>query len=150
MSQNLNASMIGQMEEALSKTQAELQSIKGEYDRLKAQVSAYEQAITNLNAIEKGEYTKVSGDSSNPKLRTRKDSHSLKDHIHEYFKKRPRMVTSPKNLSKWLIDEKGWDEEKLRTRISNLLRKIVKDEPWLDRAGHGKYQFVQAQPLKAK
>jgi hypothetical protein len=145
MSQNLNTTMIEQMEEALSRTRTELQDVKVEYDRLKAQVMAYEQAISNLNAIENGEYTKVSSESAQkPRLRTRKDSHSLKDNIHEYFKERPRMVTSPKNLSKWLIDEKGWDKERLKTRISNLLRKIVKEEPWLSRAGHGKYQFVEA------
>jgi primase-polymerase (primpol)-like protein len=137
--------MIEQMEEALSRTRAEIQGVKAEYDRLKAQIMAYEQAISNLNAIENGEYTKVSNENAHkPRLRTRKDSHSLKDNIHEYFKERPRMLTSPKKLSKWLIEEKGWDEERLRTRISNLLRKIVKEEAWLNRAGHGKYQFVEA------
>ena len=65
--------------------------------------------------------------ASNPP-QVRRDTHSLKEHIHEYFKSRPRMVQSPKEISKWLTSEKTWSDEGLRPRVSNLLRKIVKEE----------------------
>ena len=142
MSENLNAAMIEQMQQALDQTRVSLSEVEKEYNRLRAQVVAYEQAIHNLKAIEDGQYQAVGGkDGTEAPPKVRKDSHALKEHIHEYFKARSRIVQSPKGLSKWLVEEKGWDEERLRTRISNLLRKIVKEEPWLDRAGHGKYMY---------
>lgn len=144
MTENLNTTMIEQMKEALAQTRAQLHDIEGEYDRLRAQISAYEQSIKNLEALESGQYQSLVREGAEAAPQVRKDSHALKEHIHEYFKSRPRIVQSPKGLSKWLVEEKGWVDDGLRPRISNLLRKIVKEESWLNRAGHGKYQFVAA------
>ncbi len=144
MVENLNITVIEQLTEALAQTRAQLNDMETEHNRLRAQVSAYEQSIRNLKALESGNFAGLMNNSSNPAPVVRKDSYSLKESIHEYFKSHPRMTQTPKGLSKWLTEEKGWPEDTLRARVSNMLRKIEKEESWLTKAGHGKYQYVAA------
>lgn len=109
-------------------------------------MSFYEESIKRLQAIEDGSYHSVSyaGKEQTPAVQTRKGTGVLKDDIVTCFKEAPNRVRSPKEVSDWLVANRNWSDDKnLRSRVSNLLRKIVKDdlENWLDKAGHGRYRL---------
>lgn len=131
---------------ALEQAQAELSKIEDDYNKLKAQVVMFQQHLKNLHAVAGGEYSQfVQGGEKKKAAPTqrRRGSAQLKQLIYEYFETHPLMVQSPKGICLWLMQEKGLPEKGLRARVSNLLRKIVNEESWLQRAGHGKYKFKQ-------
>lgn len=139
---DVNQAIIDQTTEALENAQAELDKIESEYQRLSALVSVYKQTLQKLNDVQEGNYDTAASkpvEAATPSVR--RGSSELKNAAYEYFSQHPLMVQSPKGLCQWLTTSKGWPGDNLRPRVSNLLRKVVKEENWLVRAGHGKYQF---------
>lgn len=139
---NVNTAVIDQLTAALNHSKDQLASIEAEYNRLRAEVLTYEQTIHRLKSLEDGDYD-VPAPSSDSDGDTPAPS-SLKDDIYTYFSGRPGLSQSPKGVTTYLINERGWPAEGLRIRVSNLLRKVVgSDEGWLVKESHGKYTFKQ-------
>lgn len=126
---------------SMNAAKARLDEIEADYQSLRAQFAFYQQHVKNLRKLEEGKYKVNEEGDAAPAVR-RRGSSQLKDMVYEYFKAHPLMLQSPKGVCDWLVSNKNVaDDEGLRTRVSNLLRKIVKEEAWLQNVGHGKYQF---------
>jgi hypothetical protein len=144
MTAQTSPTMIEQLTEALSTSRARLQEMEADYSRLRAQVVAYENCLSNIQAVVSGDFSSLleaPTTKAKPQYKGRKGTHKLREDVFEFFESRPHRIESPKTLSKWLISDKGWPADGLGIKVSNLLRKIVKEEGWLNKVGHGKYQF---------
>ena len=139
---NVNAAVIEQISEALERSREQLDKVSREYRRLKAEVIAYERTLDQLTALEEGAFDAIVGAGGSPEPQRQRDTKALKQQLYEYFAARPRLVQSPRGVAAHLQDELGWDDKGLRVRVSNMLRKIEREESWLEKQGHGKYQFV--------
>ncbi len=134
---SLDENMIEMLKQALEKAREEFSEVEERYIKLKTQIHAYESSLNNLTAVKEGR-TDLTEDGELPRRRTNQE---LKDVVYEYFASRPRFSQSPKGLTQHLVKQ-GWAEKGLNLRVSNLMRKIVKEESWLAKANHGKYTFV--------
>lgn len=139
---NVNTAVIHQLTTALEASKKQLASVEAEYNRLKAEVQTYEQTIHRLRSLEDGDYAASAGASPKLSGEPPPPPSSLKDDVYTYFADRPGLSQSPKGLTTYLITKRGWSEDGLRVRVSNLLRKIISsDEEWLVKESHGRYTF---------
>lgn len=152
----MSNTLIEQTIEALNQAKTELARVETDYKRLRAEVAVHETNLQRLRALAEGKFdalVKSSGmytleedddegedeDAESPEVR--RNTQELKELAYEYFQTHPMLVQTPKGLVLWLVNTKKWSATGLKPRVSNLLRKIVKEEAWLQRAGHGKYQY---------
>ncbi|MEO1268905.1 MAG: hypothetical protein AAFX99_12455 [Myxococcota bacterium] len=137
-----NADMIEYFTSMLDKSRAELETLETQYNKLRAEVLTYESSLSRLQELEDGKFKEIVEEATNEPAPTR-DNKQLKEEIYQYFVQRPQLTQSPQGITLYLINERSWPGEKgFKIRVSNLLRKIAREEPWLERKGHGKYQHA--------
>ncbi|MBH23132.1 MAG: hypothetical protein CMH57_01475 [Myxococcales bacterium] len=137
-----NADMIKHLSAMLESSREELETLEARYNKLRAEVLTYESNLTKLQELEEGKFKEIVEEATTENTPA-KDNKQLKEEIYQYFVQRPQLTQSPQGVTVFLINERDWPDEKgFKIRVSNLLRKIAREEPWLERKGHGKYQHA--------
>ncbi len=132
----LEQEIIDNMTKLLKATEARLEEVEKEYNELHDKVLNYRESLRKLN----GGSVPASGNGTE---RAPRSSGALKEHIIAAFEATPGVPLSPKEVTDWLERHRGWTQDNLRQKVSNLLRKSFKDgEAWINRPKHGKYELA--------